>query len=388
VPQLVVVAGWASWESGVLPTGQSILGVIILLLSIGMLIYAWRTDWPRWTGTWYLLFLILATFPFLYLSIFFEDVSRAAGVFSELMAAFVMPLLIAWVLYLVIRHDPVKALLVVLPIVVLIWQPNMEFVPDHIEALIMIVSLFLAALTTIALLRCVRWRPGLWLVILLTAVVGMLFAYAGIYHGGSLPFSAPGPNLREVLKSFTPQFLAVSAIILGPFLAVSFRSIGRNSGTGGNLGYHLVLLGMLLVLAGTLANFFMVWDDRLFIYLRTVVAWFTVSFILGLFFYFSGVILLGQSALSLFNFPGWLDYILLVILTLALPLVLLMPVLDIFAHHSDPLLLFGNLSTQSMFLLNSIGLAWFLLSMWLVTHRRRSRAEIGHAVNGATSTQV
>ncbi|MGD9094196.1 MAG: hypothetical protein PVF74_15215, partial [Anaerolineales bacterium] len=388
VPQLVVEAGWASWESGILSYSQNIFGVIILLLSFGVLIYAWRTDWPRWTGTWHFLFIILVVFPFIFLSTQFEDESRVADVFSEFAAVFVLPLLIAWVLYLVVRHDPVRTLLVVIPIVMLIWQPNMEFVPDQIEAPITIVSLFLAALTTIALLRWVVWRAGLWLVILLNAVVGLQFAYAGIYHGGSLPFIASGPSPLEVLKNFIPQFLAVSAIILGPFLAASFRAIGRKSGAAGKLGYHLVLLGMLLVFAGTLANFFMIWDNRLSIYRQTLDSWFTVVFILGLFCYISGVIFLRQAALNYFILPHWLDYFLLLILTLFLPLVLMMPVLDIFTHHSDPLLIFGVLSKGSVFMLNTIGLIWFLLSIWLITHRRRRNSDVGQVVENLTHIQA
>ena len=57
--------------------------------------------------------------------------------------------------------------------------------------------------------------------------VGALFAYAGIYHGGTLPSIAPGPNLVEVARSLIPQYLATSAILLGPLFAWKFRQAGR-----------------------------------------------------------------------------------------------------------------------------------------------------------------
>jgi hypothetical protein len=388
IPQLVVVAGWATWDAAYLPTTLNALGVMVLIVTLGVMIYAWRAGWPRWTATWYLLFMILAFSPLMLLSSYFEDSSLMADVFSELLAALILPLIIACVLYLVVRHDPIKALLAVTPIVVLIWQPNMEFVPDQIEAPINITSLFLAGLTTVTLIRWVQWRPGLWLVVLLNAVVGMMFAYAGIYHGGTLPYVAPGPSFMEVLKNFIPQFLAVSTIILGPFLAASFRCIGRNSGTKGNYGYHLVLLGMLLVLAGSLANFFIVWDDRLFIYKQTLEFWFTLTFILGLICYVAGTILLGQAAVQRNNLLGWLDYALLVIQTIYLPIVLLMPVIDMFSHKKDPLLLFDNISSQSPILLNALGLAWLFLTVWLITNRRREGAEVSQAVEGTTRSHA
>lgn len=380
LPQLIVVTGWGSWEGGYLPMAQNIMGIVILLLSLGLLVYAWRANWPRWTGSWTFLFIALVTFPLIYLSTLFEDVSRVADVFSEFIGAFMLPLLIAWLLYLVVRHYPIRALLAVIPIVVLVWQLNMEMVPDQIEAPITMASLFLAGLTTVALMRWVGWRTGLWLVVLLSALAGLLYAYAGIYHGGTLPFVAPGPSLLEVVKSFTPQFLAVSTIIMGPFLATSFRSIGRNSGARGNLSYHLVLLGMLLVLAGSLANFFVIWDNRMFIYRQSLEVWFTSAFILGLLCYISGVILLGQAGMSRYSFPGWLDYILLVILTVTLPVVLFMLVTDLYSHNTDPLFLFGRLYSQSAVLLNSIGVAWLFLAVWLVTHRRQSTGEVRQVV--------
>jgi hypothetical protein len=380
VPQLIVVTGWGSWEGGYVQIGQNILGIFILLLSLGLLVYAWRTDWPRWMGTWTFLFALVLIIPLGYLSTLFEDDSRLADVFSEFAGSFLLPLLIASLLYLVVRHNPIKALLAVIPIVLVVWQLNMEMVPDQIEAPITMASLFLAGLTTAALMRWVSWRTGLWLVVLLSAVSGLLYAYAGIYHGGMLPYIAPGPSLLEVVKSFTPQFLAVSTIIMGPFLAASFRSIGRNSGARGNLSYHLVLLGMLLVLAGSLANFFVIWDNRMFIYQQSLEVWFTWAFILGLLCYISGVILLGQAGMSRYNFPGWLDYILLVILTVTLPVVLFMLVTDLYSHNTDPLFLFGRLYSQSAVLLNSIGMAWLFLAVWLVTHRRQGTGEVGQVV--------
>ena len=59
-----------------------------------------------------------------------------------------------------------------------------------------------------------------------------------------------------------PQFLAVASIVLGPFLAASFRGIGHHCGLTGQISYRFVLFGMLLILASVLANYFLMSDSR------------------------------------------------------------------------------------------------------------------------------
>jgi hypothetical protein len=307
----------------------------------------------------------------------FEDVSRAADVFSEFAAFFLLPVVIAWFLYRVTRLDPIKGLLTVLPLLVLIWTINMEFVPDQIEVPITMTSMIVASLAAAALLRLSNWRIGLWLVILVIALVGLLYSYAGIYHGGSLPFSAPYPNPVEVLKNFMPQFLAVSTLVLGPLLAVSFRGIGLHSGLRGLISYRLVLLGMLFILASVLANYFMLSDSRVQNLRQYGYYWLNLMFISGLLCYLVAVLFLGLAFLRRQPLRGLWEYSLLALLTLFLPIVLMMPVMRIFNLNFDALAAIRWIYTLPLILIALLGFAWLLLAGWLVTHHSHGNESPG-----------
>lgn len=371
LPQLLVLADLTTWGSRALEILSIVIGVFFVLLFLGGLIIAWRADWPRWSASWYLFFGVLLISPLIILSNYFEDVSRAAEIFNEAAAFFLLPVLIAWFLYRVTRQDPIKGLLVVLPLVVLIWTPNMEFVPDHIEAPITMAALIIAALAAAAIFKLGDWRISLWLLMLVVALVGLLFSYAGIYHGGSLPFSAPYPNLVEVLKNFMPQFLAVSTLVIGPLLAVSFRGIGLHSGLAGQISYRFVLLGMLFILASVLANYFLISDSRVFDLRQTGNFWLNLTFIFGLLCYLIGVLILAQAFLRQQPIRGWLEYSLLALLTLFLPVVLMMPLMRMFNLNFDALAAFGWIYSLPLTLIALLGFFWLLLAGWLVTHHNQ-----------------
>lgn len=368
MPQLLVLAGLTTWDSRAFSILQIVYGVSVVLLLLGGLVFAWRADWPRWSASWYVFFGVLSISPLIFLSNFFEDVSRAADIFNEAVAFFLLPVLIAWFLYRVTRLDPIKGQLAVLPLVILIWTPNMEFVPDQIEAPITLASLIIAALAAAAILKLGDWRNSVWLLILVVALVGLLFAYAGIYHGGSLPFSAPFPNPVEVLKNFMPQFLAVSTLVIGPLLAVSFRGIGRHSGITGEISYRLVLLGMLLILASVLANYFLISDSRVFDLRQTGNFWLNLTFTFGFLCYLIGVIILSITFMRQKPVRGWMEYALLTLLTLFLPVVLMMPLMRMFNINFDALAAFGLIYSLPLIFIAILGFAWLLLAGWLITH--------------------
>jgi hypothetical protein len=106
----------------------------------------------------------------------------------------------------------------------------------------------LSGLAAVLFLRTNRLGLGLALVLAASALGGGLAAYAGIYHGGVLPFSEPGPNPRAALQAFLPAFLFSASIALGPQLARSLRDLGLRAGPGGGLAYRTALSGLLLML--------------------------------------------------------------------------------------------------------------------------------------------
>lgn len=371
IPQLLLLSGAATRDAYTISIVQAIVGGSMPLLLLGSLIYAWRTKWPRWSATWYLPFCLLLMFPIVYLSTLFEDVSMLADIFSEFAAYFLLPMIIALLLYWVTRLDPIKGLLAVLPIVTFIWTPNMEFVPDQVEIPISILSMVFAAAGAVAILKLGDWRSGLRLTILVAALIGLPHSYAGIYLGGSLPSSAADPSILEVMKNFIPQFLAVSTIILGPFLAVSFRSIGRFSGLTGRISYHLILFGMFLMLVSVLANFFQMADSRVQSLRVSANLMLSELFLFGLAFYLIAVVLLGGAYLRRGPMRGWLEYTLLSLLTLLLPAVLMMPVMQPFSTYLLALNTFAWIYSLPLTVITSLGFTWLILAGWLVTHHNQ-----------------
>jgi hypothetical protein len=366
--KLLVLSGLAVWGSNLLRVVDICYALLVFASVLATLVVAWRRRWPRWSATWFIVYWLLASIPLMWLASRFEDASLAADVFSEFLGFFLLPMLIACGLYFVARRDPLKSLLAVIPVLVIIWLPHTEFVPDGIEVVVYLIALTIAALAAALITRLGNWRAGMWLLLLAAALIGLPFAYIGIYHGGTLDFSAPGPSPLEVMRSFTPYYLMASTLILGPLLAASFRAVGRRLGRGGDFCYHLALFGMLLLLGAMLCYFFFENDSRVVLEYSWG-PWLYRAAWLGLAVYLVGTIALGWLALRRQTRSGRAQYVLLSLLILLLPVVLLLPFQGMFGSGfgviEDLLQMYGRVPSLSF----ALGFAWFLLAGWLLTRR-------------------
>jgi len=285
-------------------------------------------------------------------------------------------LFVAVLLYAATRLNPLRGLLAALPVIYLLWIPNMEFVPDRIELAIKVPSLALICLTIAFALRRGDWRSGLYAILAMNLAVGALFAYTGIYYGGTLPFTASGPNLVEVLRSLIPQYLATGAILLGPLFAWKFRQVGQSVGRGGKIAYHLTLAGLLLVIMGNLAGL-----------VRTLqvdspsLASNALSplILLGLGIYLVGVLCLYRYGTMPRTASGWAEVILLPLLPLGIPIALMLPFITwkwpVSNLYGMPLLWVLPHAVSL-----SLGLVWLVVSAWVV-------ARDGGFSTPATSTE-
>ena len=283
----------------------------------------------------------------------------------------IFPAVVAVVLYTVTRRTPLHGLLASLPILYLLWMViNEEFVPDPIEITVKVPSMILICLVIAYLLRRGNWRTGLIAVLATNLVVGFLFSYAGIYHGGTLPDTAPGPSLVEVVRSLIPQYLATGAILLGPLFAWNIRKAGRSMGRIGRAGYHLALAGLLLVILANVIGLEM-WQDDLsrsiketfHSFLAITVAFGLGAYLLGLCFSlcYRIINLKRNSSLPREILRGTL----LALLPLAIPITFALP----FYSSTRPIsVLYGipYLWKLSLDLTLSIGLVWLFLSVWVV----------------------
>jgi hypothetical protein len=372
IPKLSVMGELLTWED----TGMRMVNASLTIGSIGCLlvvfILAWRQGWPVWSATWLLFFCI----PLLLLAVGLSSLLNQGQLDFTITQAIEMyvwiPLLIAVLLYLVTRLDPLKGLLAALPVIYLLWQTNMEFVPDGIELAIKVPSIALVCLTIGFILRRGDWRTGLYAILLMNLSVGALFAYAGIYHGGTLPFTAPGPNLVEVLRSLIPQYLATSAILLGPLFAWRFRQVGIKGGRGGKIAYHIALTGLLVVIMANLSSLALTMDTNSLSPASNLMA---TWIIVGLGIYLVGVVWLLRYQTFPGTVPGWAEVILLPLLPLGIPVILMLPFITwkwpISNLYGIPLLW-----TFPHYLSLSLGLIWLGLSIWVVTRRGEASGQV------------
>ena len=370
LPKLLVRAGVSGRESA----GTQVLNVVLAALWGGTfvlaLVLAWRRGWPLWSAIWYLFF---AALPLGLLSwlLSFALPGQVSSQLSEIEVYLVIPLSIAGLLYWVTRLDRLRGSLAALPVLYVLWLPNMEqtpnhIIPLHIEIVIKAASIALISLTIMLIIRYGDWRTGLWAILATILAVGLQFSYAGIYYGGTLPFTAPGPNPIEVLRSFIPQYLVAGAIILGPRLAWMFRQTGRRSGVSGKVGYHLALLGLLVIMAANLASLMSGLNNY------TGYGWLSYtlgrSIYLALGGYILGLAMLYWGARRSGALLDLVEMVLLAILPVALPLTFALP----FITSTSPVSYVYGIPLlwdlpQSLVL--GAGLVWLALAAWLVTRR-------------------
>ncbi len=144
-----------------------------------------------------------------------------------------------------------------------------------------------------------------------------------------------------------------------------FRRVGRSNGMGGKVGYHLALLALLVIITANLNGIWIRLGDY-FGDPRHVYTALGGIINIGLVGYATGLIMLYWSAWRSGTLPDLVALILLPILPAAIPLMFVLPFLTstwgVSQLYGIPLL--WDLP-QSLIL--GAGLAWLLLSAWLVT---------------------
>lgn len=367
LPKLLMATGLITWDSAAMQVVNIILLALMISILLAGLFLAWQSKWPTWSVAW---FPLIGIPLILFGSLLFNWVTQRQFTFAisqEVVMLFWIPLAAAVFLYVVARKDALRGLLACLPIIYILWFPNMEFVDDWIELLIKIPSTVLIVLAIAHLILVGNWRSGLLVVLGMNLGVGALFAYAGIYHGGTLPFSAGGrPNLVEVLVSLIPQFLATSAIVIGPLFARMFRQAGKLAGPQGKTAYHLALAGLLVVILANLAGMARALSGSSPLSSRSTSLDMANVLWLGMLLYLAGVIWLYVKQGKPASPEGWAARVLQLILPLGIPLAFastfisfLWPVSGL---YGIPLL--WELPAAVTF---TAGLVWLGLSAWIVT---------------------
>ena len=367
--------GLSSPESPLLRILLPVFTVAFLLAALGIFIFAWRKHWPRWSAGWYVFWLFAALAPLSLLSTIW-DLPNAFYVFVQPFLWAVILLAIAWLLYRLSCQDALKGILAALPVMGMTWFLHQEFVRDDLEGMITLASWLLVTLSAVMILRLNNLRAGVLLALGTNVLVGLAYAFEGIYFGGTLNFDAPGANWIQVLRSFLPQWVAVSTLVLGPLLARSIREIGYRIQPAGLWMYRLVLSGLLLLLVCIVSGSMIYTTDALRVYLNredlvlNILAW------IGLGVFVIGFALFSRKALheNIIENP-WI-FLLLGLCSLFVPFGLL---LGLAPGFSLPAPWFWHAASAGLqrvspiqqfpeFWLAALGVLWVMAASWLVIY--------------------
>jgi hypothetical protein len=244
---------------GIKGINQNVYSYILLvcfsLLLLGVLIFNIAKGWKSWSASWIVYMYVLAiSLVSLAVNALPHSIIKNNNWVNEIQVL-VIPLVLAYLLYKLACKDRLRGLMAAIPPMAIIWTFFLEFVPSLQKSLAWIWIFLLAFTASVLMLRAKRFSTALLLAMAVPMLGGFPFAYLGVYLGGTLPFSEPGPSLQEVFRQYIPFLVMVLTIVLGPQLAIKLRTAGiKNEKSGGKIFYRLVLGGILVGLLFTLCQ--------------------------------------------------------------------------------------------------------------------------------------
>jgi hypothetical protein len=363
-------AGWQTFAQ-MMEIGSAILFALAMPV---MLFLAWRRGWPRWFGTWMPFFLVplvaLINWPLQAMEIYW---------IGNLLIYLLLPLALVVLVVAVGTHDRLRAQLATLPILLVLWMLTLEFTIAAYRDLVSLVAWLLAGLVAALILRKGSVRQGMWLVIVLILLVGLLYSWARTFHN-HIPLEhvmAP-PTIVEFISRALTGVLSLSALLVAPLLVWAIRQVGLQSGKRGMMGYYIALAGLFIELTGYLGFLWWFASEDLTYYFYVSGSFSLVSGVLircltylGMLVYLAGMALLAVAASQRGALPGRFDFILLALLPLALPLMGTAPLLFNFSTNPPTMPYeIGGLRSMPLALVYALGALWILAGCWLAARRR------------------
>jgi hypothetical protein len=353
----------------------SILDLSLPILLVGtlivLLVLAWRRRWPRWSASLYG-YGLLAGLVALALALKAIMAPGERLVITSTVWYSVFFVLLAGMLFGVAQRDRLRALLVALPVIAMLWMPMLEFVPLRIDAPLQLGAWLGTALVAAAVVRLGDARGGMWLPVAINLVIGIVYAYARTYYPQFPPDMPRGlirdPTLAAMIHRFAPAFLSLSTLAIGPLLVRALLALGKRGGRVGKVGSGLAVAGLLLELAGNMGADWLISSDSLQAYWLRGFRAFSIVAAAGVGAYALGVAILGLAAWRKRALPGVVPCVLLAMLPLLLPLVSMLPLLyGLRSVHVGWPLGLHRLNAVPKGQVYAAGAAWLLLAGWLVT---------------------
>lgn len=354
--------------------------LIVFLFLVGLLVtiyLTWRKRWPACTASWYgyagLIILLFSILPS-------QGWAPPAEGLFRVIQLILLPLCLATLVYWLTRRNPIEALLMAMPVIIVYWLPVMEFIPNRIQNGLALGIFTLSALTAITITRINKLRKAVWIVLGASVFSGLPISYARTYLQET-PFRYT-PTVAQVAELFSIQWLASSALVISPILGWGIWNLSKRYGRDGSIAASLIFIGALVNLWGQFRywqwsshqNFF---DAFGFSLLQAPgPTWLAYTVYAGLIITLVGAILLAIQA--------WSDSkplsLCLIILPLALPSLTMFPIY--FGWHIIPAGLsfeFGELSQTYRLLIFFAGALLVVAGGWLVTRLYSDPIHVGAA---------
>ena len=344
--------------------------IVVFLLLIGFLAtiyYTWRNHWPIWSASWYgyvgLIVLLFAILPY-------QDWSGIGDQVFKGISFVLLLLSLATLLYWLSRRNPIEALLMAMPVIILYWFPVMEFVPSSISFWLTFWIFLLSALTAITITRFNDIQRAVWLVLGASILIGLPIAYARTYWHNIPEGHFSPPTIGEMVELFSVPWLASGALVVGPILGWGLWNFAKRHGNVERASAVLVIMGMAVNLFGHF-SYWWSFSHQTFLNALPVSALYQPTEVSSLFMVFGGLamILVGAIALAIKSWKAnRLLSVLLVLAPLALPLVAMFP--TYFGNYIIPAgfsFQFAQLSEIYKYLILLFSALWLLMTGWTVT---------------------
>lgn len=198
-------------------TASSVIAILLGLLVIVVLIYAWRGGWPVWSASWYLygtwvtvvvLGLVIANLPL-----------RDSWRYSNL-------LFLGWIILCVIGYialvlkSRLHGLLAVAFLFPFLGILMLEFIPDAVEGWLALSLGILAAVVCGVIVKIGELRTAVLLVLVYNLFAGLALAYISEYQMRDLPPGVPAhvPEISTFIVTLGVYSLVVLGILAIPII--------------------------------------------------------------------------------------------------------------------------------------------------------------------------
>jgi hypothetical protein len=169
---------------------DKVVACLLLAGFLATIYYTWRRHWPAWSASWYgyagLIILLFSILPS-------QDWAPPAEGIFVVIRVLLLPLCLAALLYWLSRRNPIEALLMAMPVIIVYWLPVMEFVPNLIRTWLTLGIFIISALTAITITRFNSIHSAIWIALGASILAGLPISYARTFWQVT-PWGNPDPG--------------------------------------------------------------------------------------------------------------------------------------------------------------------------------------------------